>query len=48
LSDRECRRAAAEMNDPTHKNQMEGMAGIWERLAAHLSMGVDKASNEGN
>jgi hypothetical protein len=48
LSDRECRRAAAEMNDPTHKKQMEVMAEMWESLAARLSMGIDKASDEGN
>jgi hypothetical protein len=48
LSDRECRRAAAEMNDPTHKKQMEVMAEMWERLAAHLSIRIDNASNEGN
>src|SRR5690242_303295 len=40
---RECRRAAAEMNDPTHKKQMEVMAKIWETLASRLSKGNDKA-----
>jgi hypothetical protein len=43
LSDRECRRAAAEMNDPTHKKQMEVMAEIRETLASRLSNGIDKA-----
>jgi len=40
LSDREWRRAAAEMNDPTHKKQMEVMAEIWETLASRLSKGI--------
>jgi hypothetical protein len=48
LSDRECRWAAAEINDPTRKKQMEVMAEMWETLASRLSMGIDKASNEGN
>jgi hypothetical protein len=37
LSDREYRRAAAEMNESTHKDQMEVMAEIWEKLASRLS-----------
>jgi hypothetical protein len=36
LSDR-----AADMNDPTRKNQVEVMAEIWERLAAQLSKGIE-------
>jgi hypothetical protein len=43
LRDGECRRAAAEMNDPTHKKQMEVIAEIWETLASRLSNGIDKA-----
>jgi hypothetical protein len=35
--------AAAEMNDPTHKKQMEVIADIWETPASHLSKGIDKA-----
>jgi hypothetical protein len=34
---RECRKIAAEMNDPTHKKQMEVMAEIWETLVLELS-----------
>jgi hypothetical protein len=43
LSDRECRRAATEINDPTHEKRMEVMAEIWETLASRLSNGIDKA-----
>jgi hypothetical protein len=34
---RECRKMAAEMDDPTHKKQMEVMAEIWETLVRELS-----------
>lgn len=37
LSDRERRRAAAEMSDPAHKEQVEVMAEIWATLASRLS-----------
>jgi hypothetical protein len=34
---RQCRKMAAEMNDSTHKKQMEVMAEIWETLVLELS-----------
>jgi hypothetical protein len=40
LWDRECRRAAAEMIDPTHKKQMEVLSEIWETLSSRLSNGI--------
>lgn len=43
LADREWRRAAAEVNDPTHKKKMEVMAEIWKKLASRLSNGIGKA-----
>ena len=33
----ECRKLAAEMNDPIPKKQMEVMAGLWEVLALELA-----------
>jgi hypothetical protein len=39
---RQCRKMAAEMNDPIHKMQMEIMAGLWETLVLELSKRNDK------
>ena len=33
----ECRKMAADMNDPAHKKQMEVMAEIWEVFVLELS-----------
>jgi hypothetical protein len=44
----ECRKTAAEMNDPAHKKQMEVMAELWEvfALAVNQSKPIEGAHGD--